>query len=68
MKKIFSVIRNNREIGERDNPDFDKARKCHDWRNHIPDNVRELWSEMSVEARVVAYLMAERQAAAEEWD
>lgn len=66
--KVYELIRKHREIGNTDDPQFNKARKCHDWRNHVPDDIVALWKEMSVEARVMVFLMAERQANLEEWD
>jgi len=68
MSTITKLIRENREVGLNDNPCFDKAHKCHDWRNHIPDEIRSVWKEMTVESRVVTYLMAVKKANAENWD
>jgi hypothetical protein len=51
-----------------ESPEFDMAGKCHDWRNHVPGLVRELWGELPVEARFVAWYMGKIQADREEWD
>ncbi len=68
MNVMKELLRKNREVGLTDNPDFNKTRKCHDWRNYIPDELRDAWKEMSYEARIVAYLVAKPQADREDWD
>ena len=50
------------------NPRFDEARMIHDWRNHIPDQIKDCWPGLSIQAKIVAYTMAEKQAEAEEWE
>lgn len=64
----YELIRKHREVGHNDDPEFNKARKMHDWRNYIPDEVRAVWKELSVETRVMLFLTAERQANFENWD
>lgn len=66
--KLIGLIKQHREIGYLDQPHFDKARKCHDWRNYIPDEVRDAWPQMTVESRVMVYILAEKQANAENWE
>lgn len=53
---------------EIDWPAFGTEGRVHDWRNHIPYYVRENWSRLSVETRMVLYYMAKQQADLEEWD
>jgi hypothetical protein len=65
---VVELIKRHRDIGLQDDPQFNKARKRHDWRNYIPDDVRSLWKEMSVEARVISFFVAEKRANAENWD
>lgn len=65
MNELF---RKHREIGLLDNPEFNKARKCHDWRNYIPEVLIATWKDMSSEGRIAAYLVAECQAANEDWE
>ncbi len=54
-------------------PDFDEAervstwRDC-DWRSYVPPTIRELWSELSEESRMVAVIMAEGEDFEEEWE
>ena len=64
----YELIRKHRDVGHTDDPQFNKARKMHDWRNYVPDDVRAIWKEMSVEARIMVYLTCERQANLEKWD
>lgn len=59
---------NNCDRCQIDNPDWDGATKVHEWRNHVPDELKKMWFELSTEARVVLYYMAEKLASAEEWD
>ncbi len=47
---------------------FRNEGRVHDWRNYIPEAVRELWPELSEEARLVALLVAEVGANREHWD
>ena len=48
--------------------DFDNRNRTHDWRNHIPHDMRAIWSSLCDEARIVAYWIAKEAADAEEWD
>lgn len=43
-------------------------RQIHNWRNHIPDMIQALWGVLGDDARLVAYVMAEKVANNEEWD
>lgn len=49
-----------------DSPDWQDTYISHDWRNHIPDAIRDMWPRLSQEARAVAFVMAVTQADAEE--
>jgi hypothetical protein len=49
-------------------PKFEETRKCHDWRNYIPDFVCDVWEHLPPEAKLVAYDMALVQANREEWE
>lgn len=54
-----------------ENPQWEQVgwlEPCHNWRHHIPEDVQDLWSRLPLEARMVALLMAEEQASAEEWE
>lgn len=50
------------------NPEFNKAGKVHDWRNHAPDFAEALWLDLPVEARFSIWFMAESNASSEHWD
>jgi hypothetical protein len=39
-----------------------------DWRNHVPEAVRERWADLCLEARLVAFIAAETAATREDWD
>lgn len=40
----------------------------HDWRNHIPERLQACWRKLDTETRLVAFILAETQAQAEEWE
>jgi hypothetical protein len=42
-------------------PQFDDA-PGGDWRAYVPDPVRKLWGRLSLEARIVAFMVASAQA------
>ena len=49
-------------------PRWPDAGRVHDWRNHVSGALRGLWSELSVESRLVEFLSASAAAAGEDWD
>jgi hypothetical protein len=49
-------------------PEWTAARRVHDWRNHISDELRGLWAELSPESRLLAFSSASLDADAEDWD
>lgn len=55
-------------LAELENPEFENAGRVHDWRNHVLDEVKEQWAQLSFDARKVAYLTACNEADNEEWD
>lgn len=67
-ESFTKIIKSNQDVGMKDDPQFDKAVKYYDWRNHVPGVIKEHWKVMSVEARVVAFLSANSHARAEKWD
>lgn len=51
-----------------DEPHFEKEDRIHNWRNYVPEYLKALWSKLSLDQRLIIYVMAERQASKEEWD
>lgn len=51
-----------------DKPEFDKARKVHDWRNYIPDDLQEMWGALTTGEKAIAHHFAEEKARDENWD
>lgn len=49
-------------------PDWEHAGKTHDWRNSVPNELEEIWGNLSMEARLIAYIYSEDIAASEVWD
>lgn len=49
-------------------PFWDKAGKTHDWRNHVPDHVREIWDTFTPKQREALEDWASNLADSELWD
>lgn len=49
-------------------PDWDDGGKCHNWRNYIDDDWKEIWQHLSNEGKYIAFTMAQGQADLEKWD
>lgn len=50
------------------NPDWSRAGRVHDWRNHVRDGAKEIWSTLTPAQRTALALDAEDAASDEEWD
>lgn len=66
--KWYDVVQENKEISRMDDPQWNKARKVHEWRNYVPEVLQENWKFLTSEARVAVYLTAKQQADQEDWD
>jgi len=42
--------------------------RVHRWQNHVPKELRELWSVLSDETKLAVYILAESGAGEEEWE
>jgi hypothetical protein len=49
-------------------PAWDQAARVHDWRNYVPDGIRDCWGQLSPDARIIAYAFAQLLADDEDWD
>lgn len=49
-------------------PEFDKARKVHDWRNHIPEEIKTVWPTLTDREKQLLIYTADIEASAEQWD
>lgn len=56
------------EMCDIENPCFETAGKCHDWRNHIPYEWQKNWFVFTERERQIIAVMAETAADKEEWD
>jgi hypothetical protein len=54
--------------GTLDAPEFAKATRVHDWRNHVPEAVQAVWGTLSRDVRLAVLVMAEHAAGQEDWD
>lgn len=50
------------------NPEFDKATKVHDWRNHVARHVKAIWHTFTPEQQMALAMDAEERASAEDWE
>lgn len=49
-------------------PEWDKQWRCHNWRNHVPDEIAEIWNTFTdVQKKVLASHFQEL-ANREEWE
>lgn len=49
-------------------PDWSKAGRVHDWRNHIGKNAKRIWATLTPEQRTALALDADFAADSEEWE
>lgn len=55
------------DIRQLDNPEWDKGDRVHNWHNHVPNTVMELWPRINDAGRFSIYLIAQGQANNEDW-
>lgn len=60
--------RNHREQAHVDDPQWERASRVHDWRNHVGDAVREIWDTFTPYQRMVLAADADDRASSEQWD
>lgn len=51
-----------------ENPEWEKSRRVHDWRNYIDEEVKAIWNTFTPEQRMALAKQADNLASAEEWD
>lgn len=49
-------------------PEWNKARKCHDWRNYISEKLRQIWETFNDEQKQAIAESAEERADIEQWE
>jgi len=65
----WSVVYCTRTCADMTGPiDWANTHKCHDWRNYVPQAVRDVWDELTVEARLAVCLTAMPMADREDWE
>lgn len=64
-KEILNFEHNLNHIKD---PEFEKAGRVHDWRNYVPDKLKENWDELTEESRACIYLICDTVAGEEHWD
>lgn len=49
-------------------PEWENARKCHDWKNHVTAEVQSMWATFTEAQQVALARQAQDAADSEEWD
>jgi hypothetical protein len=68
MNPIFEKHKNFLAENNIENPEFEKANRVHDWRNHILQEFQDNWKHLSLNEKKLLVIMAQHHADAEEWD
>ena len=50
------------------NPEWEKAGKVHDWRNHVSEELQAMWPTFTDAQKAAIARQAEDMAGREEWD
>ena len=58
----------SKALGNINNDAFENIQKCHDWRNHVPTEVADVWKDLSQLERALVALVADHAASSEDWD
>jgi len=66
--KLGTIYSFERREGNISDPKFDEAGRVHDWRNHVPFYLKEMWDRLSKETRLVLAILAAEAADEEPWD
>lgn len=48
--------------------DFKNTSLVHDWKNHVPCDLINIWADLSLNTKVAVYMTAEKAANTEEWE
>lgn len=54
--------------GDHVSPDWVNVHRVHDWRNHISEDVQEMWQTFTEPQKLAIAKMAQARADAEGWD
>ena len=49
-------------------PEFEKADRVHDWRNHVPGEIKQVWETLTEREKTLVAFVAIESAESEEWD
>lgn len=50
------------------NPCFENISHVHNWRNYVPIEWKERWSELTEQEKKIIVILCSRRASSEEWD
>lgn len=51
-----------------DDTTFDRKGRVCDWRNHVPEEIRDIWAVLTQRDRCLVAIVADHAASQEEWD
>jgi len=51
-----------------DGPDWSEGGSVYNWRNYVPQTLKDHWPKLHREARAICIMMANNQAVQEDWD
>lgn len=67
IDKIFKEI-NDTAFCKFESQNFNDVSRVHDWRNYVPDEIKEVWDNLTERERKLIFIMCEPIADREEWD
>jgi len=65
--KLFKET-NEYSLVKFENVDFSKVGRVHDWRNYVPDKLKEDWKDLTERERKLVFIIAVEGASREDWD
>jgi methionine salvage enolase-phosphatase E1 len=48
--------------------DWKNRHRIHDWKNYVPDGIKNIWVDLTLNEKLLIYHQSEIQADNEEWD
>jgi len=47
---------------------WNSRHRVHDWKNYVPDSITAIWTELSINEKILIYYYSKKQADDEEWN
>ena len=55
-------------VGDWKNPNWEYTGRVHDWRNHVSEEIKDMWDTFTDNQKQALFRRAEEEADREEWD